>query len=135
MQDAPYKVWSTTTAVATLLITTDAQVLADIKKGYADDQFCVRLKESGMCDIQNINGLWYIRSHLIIPRTGTTQENLFHPAHNTLGHFRSEKSYASLRDCYYWPNIRKDLESSYIPGCIDCQYNKSRTTRLPGLLL
>lgn len=42
--------------------------------------------------------------------------------------------YAALRDAYYWPNMRRDLESSYIPGCSDCQRNKSRTTKPPGPL-
>ena len=30
--------------------------------------------------------------------------------------------------------MRRDLELAYIPGCIDCQRNKSRTTKLAGPL-
>ena len=59
---------------------------------------------------------------------------LFHLAHNTLGHFGADKSYASLRDVYYWPNMRRDLEQAYIPSCTDCLRNKSHTQKTPGPL-
>ena len=52
------------------------------------------------------NGLWYIGDRLLIPRVTTLRETLFHLAHDTLGHFGADKSYASLRDVYYWPNMR-----------------------------
>jgi hypothetical protein len=39
-----------------------------------------------------------------------------------------------LRDAYYWPNMRRDLEQAYIPSCTDCLRNKSRTQKLPGPL-
>jgi hypothetical protein len=51
-----------------------------------------------------------------------------------MGHFGAEKAYANLRESYYWPNMRKDLEDAYVPGCIECQCNKSRTTKPQGLL-
>src|SRR5229473_6657522 len=51
-----------------------------------------------------------------------------------MGHFGSTKSYASLKDSYYWPNMRRDLKNSYIPACLDCQRNKSATTRPVGPL-
>ena len=84
----------------------------------------------GMGDIQLINDLWYIGSQLIILQSGDIQENLFRLAHNSLGHFGMEKLYITLRDCY-WPNMRKDLETSYILGCLDCQCDKSRTSKSP----
>ena len=59
-----------------------------------------------------------------------THKNLFHLAHNSLGHFSADKSYASLRNNYYWPNMCCDLEDAYIPSCMDCLQNKSRTTKL-----
>ena len=40
----------------------------------------------------------------------------------------------NLQDVYYWPNMQTDLEKSYIPSCSDCQWNKSRTTKVPGPL-
>ncbi len=52
----------------------------------------------------------------------------------TLGHFGADKAYGFLRDAYYWPNMRRDLELSYIPSCKACQHNKSRTSKIPGPL-
>ncbi|KAJ2934139.1 hypothetical protein H1R20_g2963, partial [Candolleomyces eurysporus] len=45
------------------------------------------------------------------------------------GHFGFKKAYAALRDDYYWPNMRTDLEVSYIPACKDCARNKDATKR------
>ena len=81
-----------------------------------------------------INDLWYIGDRLVIPRTGDVCENLFRLAHDTLGHFGADKSYANLHNAYYWPNMRMDLEKLYAPSCSDCQHNKSCTTKPPGPL-
>lgn len=62
------------------------------------------------------------------------REQLFRLAHDSLGHFGFDKSYASLKDCYYWPRMRAELEGAYVPGCADCQRNKSRTTKAAGPL-
>jgi hypothetical protein len=83
---------------------------------------------------QNVNGLWYISGRLLIPRVGNLRELLFHAARNDLGHLGVDKLYASLRDAYYWPNMRRDLEEAYIPSCADCLRNKSRTTCPAGPL-
>jgi Integrase zinc binding domain len=73
-------------------------------------------------------------SRLAVPRTSTLRESLFCLAHDSLGHFGGEKSYLSLRNDFYWPNMRRDLVDSYIPGCADCQRNKYTTTRPNGPL-
>jgi len=80
------------------------------------------------------NGLWYIGDRLLIPRVTGLREALFQLAHNVLGHFGADKLYTSLRDAYYWPNMRRDLEQAYIPSCQDCLRNKSQTTKLAGPL-
>lgn len=54
--------------------------------------------------------------------------------HDLLGHFGSDKSYASLQDSYYWPNMCQDLENAYIPTCIECQQNKGLMSKLKGPL-
>ena len=66
------------------------------------------------------NGLWYIADCLLIPRTGSIHEDLFCFTHDTSGHFGTDKSYATLWDTYYWPNMCRDLEKSYIPSCMEC---------------
>ena len=70
----------------------------------------------------------------MIPRTGDVHENLFHLAHDTLGHFSADQSEANLCDAYYRPNMQTGLERLYVPSCSDCQHNKSRTTKPPGPL-
>ena len=130
---APHEHWKAPTCTV-LSISTDLSVLVSIKEGYRLDPFCQCLASTGAPGAQLINGLWYIGDRLVILRTGSIRENLFRLAHNTLGHFGADKSYTTLRDVYYWPNMRTDLEKSYIPSCKDCQCNKSPTKKAPGLL-
>jgi hypothetical protein len=121
---------------ATLSITTDPSVLRMIQDGYKEDEFCKKLIASSpsTLGISSANGLWYIGDRLLIPRFRTIREDLFRLAHDTSGHFGADKSYATLRDAYYWPNMRRDLEKAYIPSCTDCLRNKSATRKPAGPL-
>ena len=121
---------------ATFSITADPSVLDTIRNGYSGDEFCkkVILSAPSTAGISTSNGLWYIGDRLLIPRAGTIREDLFRLAHDTAGHFGADKSYATLRDAYYWPNMRRDLEKAYIPSCTDCLHNKSATTKPSGPL-
>jgi hypothetical protein len=85
-------------------------------------------------DTQKELSLWYVSDRLIIPRITDVWETLFRLAHDSLGHFGFDKSYESLRRSYYWPHMRTDLEDGYVPGCPDCQCNKSHTKKLSGPL-
>lgn len=113
---------------AVLTITSDHDILERIRKGYLEDDFCKRVAATSMKGWQLINGLWYIGGRLLILQVTDIRENLFKIVHDSLGHFGADKSYASLRDSYYWPNMRRDLEQAYIPSCADCLRNKSSTT-------
>ena len=73
--------------------------------GYSSDLFSQRLHNTDVPGAKLVNGLWYIGSCLLIPRVGDVQEQLYHLAHDTLGHFGSDKSYATLKDNYYWPTM------------------------------
>ena len=117
---------------ATLSISADKQLLQKIRDGYMNDkwiQHTLLKAKDGMPGIQLMNGLWYVGNRLIIPRVGDIHETLFHLAHDVLGHFGFDKTYGSLRNSFYWPNMRKELESAYVPGCIECQRNKSTTSK------
>lgn len=128
-------IWSIDNHVgAVLSVATDLSVLNAIRDGYKDDEFVQRLLKSGIQGVTMSNGLVYTGTRLVIPKVTDVRENLFQLAHDALGHFGSDKSYAALRDCYYWPGMRKDLEQGYIPGCVECQRNKSRTTKPAGPL-
>jgi hypothetical protein len=102
-----------TIAVA-LSIQTDPTLLENIKSGYDKDPFCLKINKADK-SIEGIewkHGLLYIRNCLVIPRVGTLQEDLFHLAHDSLGHFGFEKSYASLQNSYYWPNMQSNLQGT-----------------------
>jgi hypothetical protein len=121
--------------IATILsITSDQHILDSIVKGYNTDPFCQWVMTTAMPGWHKVNNLWYIGDRLLIPRVNDIRETLFRLAHDTLGHFGADKSYASLRDAYYWPNMCRDLEKAYIPSCPDCLRNKSCTSRPPGPL-
>lgn len=126
------------TATSTFTITADTTLLHNIQAGYASDDFCQKLIKN----LSSIEGarldpetkLLYVGRRLLIPRDTSIRETLFRLAHDSLGHAGFDKAYASLRDDYYWPNMRRDLEGAYIPSCTDCQRNKSRTSKPPGPL-
>ena len=73
---SPHEHWKTPIC-AVLSIATDISILASIKEGYDSDPFCQCLARTGAPGAQFINGLWYVRDRLIIPRTGNIHENLF----------------------------------------------------------
>ena len=116
--------------VSTVLsLAMDMSVLMDICASYLLNSLCTKIVNSKATGVKNVDGLWYIGSHLVIPWYKDLQENLFCMSHDCLGHFRTDKSYATLCDSYYWPNMQQDLEMVYVLGCIDCQKNKSQTTK------
>nr|GAT44984.1 reverse transcriptase-RNase H-integrase [Mycena chlorophos] len=122
------------TVGAILEITTDDELLDRIRSGYEEDSWTKKLPSisNSLPGLKCENGLWFIGERLIIPRANGLRETFFQIAHDALGHFGFDKSYASLRNSYYWPNMRKEFEGSYIPSCADCQRNKSRTHRKGG---
>lgn len=119
-----------------LSISSDESLLAKIKDGYLTDPWCLRLLEKGvgLAGVSKRNGLLYVSDRLVVPRVADVRESLFQLAHDSLGHFGAAKSYAALRESFYWPNMCRDLEESYIPGCVECCRNKSPTQKLVGPL-
>lgn len=97
-------------------IKSDPTLLKDIRAGYKGDPWCVQLNNNiaSVLNFEKIDDLCYTSGRLVIPRYKDLCKQLFHCAHDGLGHFGFEKLYGSLRDCYYWPNMRRDLEQSYV---------------------
>ena len=93
---------------ATLSIGADKDLLRQIRAGYAEDKWITstltKAKE-GMPGIKLNNGLWYVGSRLIVPRVGDIRKTLFRLTHDVLGHFGFDKTYGSLRESFYWPNM------------------------------
>ena len=124
------------TVAAVLTVSSDPKISETIRSGYKDDPFCQKILANldSFPAVKVIDGLVYIGSRLVIPRVGTIREDLFRMAHDNLGHFGAEKSYANLRTAYYWPRMRAELEGAYIPGCDSCQRYKGSTKRPAGPL-
>ena len=112
-------------------ITANMQILNEIKEGYINDPFIVSLEVAApeASFISEKDGFWFIGTWLVIPNVPHICEALFYLAHDALGHFVSDKSYAALRTAYYWPNMQKHLEQAYVPSCPECQHNKSTTNK------
>ena len=125
-----------TSVNVTLKISADNSFLQEIISGYAVDPWCKTLPSAALSlpMLHLHDNLWYIGDHLIIPCTSTLHKMLFTLAHDTLGHFGFHKTYGSLRNAYYWPNIWWDLEEGYVKSCPNCQCNKSSTTKPLGPL-
>jgi RNase H-like domain found in reverse transcriptase/Integrase zinc binding domain len=121
---------------AALSIQTDPILLETIKTGYNEDPFCLKISnvQKSIDGLEWRHGLLYVSNHLVIPCVRTLCGDLFRLAHDSLGHFGFVKSYASLQDLYYWPNMWSDLQNSYLPACIDCQCDKGRTSKPTGPL-
>lgn len=74
-------------------------------------------------------GLLYVSDCLIIPHMASLRKTVFSLAYDSLSHWGNEKSYAVIRNSFYWPNMQKKLETLYIPSC---KRNKSLSTRSAG---
>lgn len=87
---------------ATLTIAADPDLLTQIKEGYKNNEFCTKL-HANLASMEGArkdeaSGLLYFRDRLVVPRVGQIRESLYHLAHDAMGHFGSDKSYAALRE-------------------------------------
>ena len=105
-------------------------MIYNLKEAYKTDVWCQKLisTSKGMPELTVRDSLWFIGERLIIPCC-EIREQIFAMAHDALRHFGFSKTYQSIRDSYFWPNMRTDLEEGCIPSCMDCQRNKSATTK------
>lgn len=88
-------------------IAPDPEILEEIRVGYEVDKYCQKLKGNleSIKGAKEEDGLLYEGNRLVIPRSGPMREFLYRLAHNDLGHFGTDKTYAVLRESYYWPNM------------------------------
>lgn len=109
-------------------IESDPKLIRRMKKGYHIDSWCKGVLQDLKVGVLNVkldialkDGLLFMGRRLIISWYKHLHEHLFQLAHDNLGHFGMSKSYASLRDDFYWLNMRKKLMEGYIPSCPECQ--------------
>lgn len=128
------RIGSTENVSPVLQISSNDELYNAIVSGYKEDPWCTKALNTKMDGLTENGNLLYLNDRLIIPRTGNIRETLVGLAHNSLGHFGFDKTYGILREAFYWPGMCSFLENSYIPSCIDCQRNKSRTKKPSGPL-
>ena len=62
-----HEVWARQMVSTVLAVTMDSAVLADTNVGYITNSFCQNLVNSETTGIRNVDGLWYIGLHMVIP--------------------------------------------------------------------
>ncbi|KAJ3553691.1 hypothetical protein NP233_g12588 [Leucocoprinus birnbaumii] len=117
-----------------MTIDTDDELRTTIVAGYSQDSWCEKARKTKMDGLTFKGDLMFYKDRLIIPRVGNIRETILGIAHKLLGHFGFDKTYATLKEAFYWPGMRTYLERTYIPGCEDCQKNKAPTTKPVGPL-
>lgn len=117
-------------------LTIDVELVKKIQEGYVKDPWCQKLLSAskGMPELKIKDGLWFLGNRLIIPSGCGAREHIFQLTHDSLGHFGFFKCYENIRQSYFWPGMRKDLEEGYIPSCAECLRNKSSTSKPSGPL-
>jgi hypothetical protein len=100
-----------------------------IIQGYKTDSWCQKALHTKMDGLTVKGNLLFFKDYLVILHTGNVRETILTIAHNTLGHFGFDKTYDILKDTFYWPGMHTFLELAYIPGCLDCQWNKAPTIK------
>ncbi|KAF9439817.1 hypothetical protein P691DRAFT_615200, partial [Macrolepiota fuliginosa MF-IS2] len=88
---------------AVLEISTDDELYNTIINGYDEDAWCKKAVLTKMDGLKKQGALLFYNSHLVVPRTGNVPQTLATLAHNALGHFGFNKTYATMWEAFYWP--------------------------------
>ncbi|KAJ7943087.1 Retrotransposon protein, putative, Ty3-gypsy subclass [Quillaja saponaria] len=74
-------------------------------------------------------------SRLFVPKAGDLRRTLMKECHDTLwaGHPGWQRTYALLKQGYYWPQMREDAVN-YSKTCLICQQDKVERKKVAGLL-
>jgi hypothetical protein len=117
-------------------ISIDKKLLENIRDSYKTDPWCIKLTSvaTSVPGLQSRNNLWFIGERLVVPAGKGIREQIFRLAHDTQGHFGFFKTYEHIRNSFFWPGMRRDLEYGYIPSCTECIRNKGRTSKSGGPL-
>ncbi|KAK1431807.1 hypothetical protein QVD17_08491 [Tagetes erecta] len=77
----------------------------------------------------------YFQGKIWIPNSDELRELIMHEAHKTRYsvHPGADKMYHDLRQCYWWPGMKKDI-ATYVRKCLTCSRVKAEHQRPSGLL-
>ncbi|KAL2223595.1 UNVERIFIED_CONTAM: Transposon Tf2-11 polyprotein [Sesamum indicum] len=74
-------------------------------------------------------------NRVYVPRGGDLRKSLLSECHDTLwaGHQGQDRTFASVRRAYHWPQMRDDVET-HVRTCLICQQDKADHQKKAGLL-
>jgi predicted aspartyl protease len=80
-------------------------------------------------------GLLLHKGKLVVPEVGFLRTHLIRTVHATqaTAHPGQKKTLHLLRDRYYWPSMRQDVEA-YVAACKPCRWSHAPRDKTPGLL-
>ncbi|SCZ91000.1 BZ3500_MvSof-1268-A1-R1_Chr1-3g02463 [Microbotryum saponariae] len=111
-------------------------VKQQIVDAYKTDAFCQQALNniaSVASEFKIIDALLYLRGRLVIPLLAPLRESILHDAHDALGHLGDVKTYQTVIQTYFWPNMSRHVKQ-YVQQYDSCQRTKARTTRVAGKL-
>ena len=77
------------------------------------------------------------KSRLCVPkRNEELKEEIMEEAHSSAyaAHPGSTKMYRTLKDFYWWPNMKREIAAAYVSKCLICQQVKAERQKPSGLL-
>jgi hypothetical protein len=132
----PIQEWRMDFAATHLTLTSNPTFATKIKAGYQTDPWCMKMAAAaeGMPAFKLSQGFWWMNDCLVIPNVASIRTQIFRWAHDLLGHFGIDKSYATLRNSFFWLGMFTSLTRYYVPGCTDCQRFKAMQQKPSGPL-
>lgn len=109
-------------------------LLKRVRAAYASDPACVSRLQAAAQPVSDdrfrtLHGmLYYVQDgklRMYVPDDRTLRTELIRDYHEpaVAGHFGAEKTYASIREWYYWPAMREQVYE-FCKTCMSCQLNK-----------
>jgi len=82
-----------------------------------------------------VNGIWYYRSRIAVPRDDALRRKLLEEAHASSysGHQGRTRTLQAITQHYWWPRLSNDVRR-FVRACHSCQVNKPSNALPPGLL-
>jgi len=111
-----------------------ADLLADIKAGYAKDAFYSGEPRAGL-RLEESTGLWYFQDRIAIPSVAAIRQAIIAECHDcpSAGHQGVTKTLQRVARRFWWPHLSRSVHA-YVTACSSCQLNKPSHQPPLGLL-
>jgi hypothetical protein len=106
-----------------------AEFVQQIREGYNRDPHFKGLTTG----LRVEDGLYYMGDRLAVPEYGNLRHDLLHHYHEELGHYGQYIILAHLKEHYYWPGMKQQV-NDYVAACPTCQMVKGSTQKPAGTL-